>query len=77
MRLLWWDLRGPPDIKEGVISDSMLLQCICFYVYLVVTCKNLEKRHNLLDFEDTVLLHASLILIEGVRRSEARRHLKR
>ena len=27
------------DIKEGVISDPMLLYCICYLLYLGVTCK--------------------------------------
>ena len=31
---IWGGLRGPPsEIKEGVISDSMLLYSICYLVY--------------------------------------------
>ena len=36
---------GPPwDIKEGVISDPMLLYSICLFVYLGFTCKNLDRN---------------------------------
>ena len=47
-QILWlpWGggLRGPPqEIKEGVISDPMLLYSICYLVFLGVTCKNQPK----------------------------------
>ena len=44
-----------PEIKEGVISDTMLLYNICYLVYLGVTCKisarNLKIWARFQDFK--------------------------
>ena len=65
-RILWL-----LDIKEGVISDPVLLKSICYFVHLVVICKSSDQNYCLTStktsqaelFRHLVLLNLHILVL--------------